>query len=73
MAETTTKDGQVTWLKWKYAMPKEKGRYKGGTSTGGKPMTKRKKIGGGPSDVEHVKVIGVDGRVHWQTRPREKR
>lgn len=73
MAETVTKDGQVTWLKWKYAMPKDKGRYKGGASMGGKPTVKRKKVGGGPSPVERVKVIGTDGHVRWETRPRVKR
>lgn len=73
MAETVTKDGQVTWLKWKYAMPKDKGRYKGGTSPGGKPAVKRKKVGGGPSPIERVKVITADGGVRWETRPREKR
>lgn len=73
MAETITKDGSATWLKWKYAKPKDKGRYKGGTSTGGKPVVKRKKVGGGPSSVEHVKVIGADGHVRWDTRPRQVR
>lgn len=73
MAETKTKDGQVTWLKWKYAMPKTRGSYKGGSSTSGKHAIKRKKVGGGPSPIEHVKVITADGGVRWETRPREKR
>ncbi|MGH3628451.1 MAG: hypothetical protein ACRDRL_13575 [Sciscionella sp.] len=73
MAETVTKDGSVTWLKWKHAMPKDKGRYKGGTSTGGKPAVKREKVGGGPGPVEHLKVIGADGHVRWEIRPRVKR
>jgi hypothetical protein len=73
MAETLTKDGQVTWIKEKYSRHKDKGRYKGGTSTGGKPVRKRKKVGGGPSPIEHLKVIGPDGRVRWETRAREIR
>ncbi len=73
MAETKTKDGRVTWLKWKYAMPKTRGSYKGGTSATGKPVRKRKKVGGGPSPIEHVKVICADGGVRWETRPRQVR
>lgn len=73
MAETVTKDGMVTWIKEKYSCHKDKGRYKGGTSTGGKPAVKRKKVGGGPSPIERVKVIGADGHVRWETRPRAKR
>jgi hypothetical protein len=72
-SETVTKDGQVTWIKEKYSCHKDKGRYKGGTSTGGKPQHKRKKVGGGPSPIEHVKVICADGGVRWETRPRQVR
>lgn len=73
MAETLTKDGRITWLKEKYAVLKDKGRYKGGTSGGGSKTRKRRKIGGGPSPIEYVKVITGEGRVTWLTRPRETR
>lgn len=73
MSEITTKDGPVTWIKEKYSCRKEKSSYKGGSSSGSKKVTKRKKVGGGPSPIEHVKVIGADGRIRWETRPREKR
>lgn len=67
MAET----GPVTWIKHKYAAPKDKGRYKGGTSASAKATRKRKKVGGGPSPVEHVLVLCRDGGTRWATRPRE--
>lgn len=70
MAEIVTKDGTVTWLKDKYSCYKQKGRYKGGTS-GAKAVKKRKKVGGGPSLIEHVKVITKTGGVRWNTRVRE--
>ena len=73
MERETKPGGPVAWLKAKYERPKDKGRYKGGTSAGGKSKTKRRKIGGGPSPVEHVKVITTTGHVRWETRPREKR
>lgn len=62
----------VTWLKAKYSCYKQKGRYKGGTSTGG-VKKKRTKRGGGPSPIEHVKVLTSTGHVRWETRPRVKK
>lgn len=45
----------------------------GGSSTSSTDKTKRrKKVGGGPSPIEHVKVITETGHVRWETRPREK-
>lgn len=72
MAETVTKDGSVTWLKLKYSCHKDKGRYKGGTNAA-KNVRKRKKVGGGPSPIEHVKVITATGHTRWETRPRATR
>lgn len=64
--------GPITWVKAKYTRPKDKGRYKGGTNAPAKKSDrKRKKVGGGPGPVEHVMVIGTNGKVHWETRPRE--
>lgn len=70
MESRTIEAGPVTWLKAKYSRPKDKGRYKGGTS-GAKAVKKRRKVGGGPNPIEHVKVIGAGGHVRWETRPRE--
>jgi hypothetical protein len=72
-SETKTPEGPVTWIKEKYSCHKDKGRYKGGTSAGGKAVRKRKKVGGGPSPLEHVKVICATGGVRWETRPRQVR
>lgn len=63
----------VTWCKAKYTRPKDKGRYKGGTSVGGTKSRRRKKVGGGPGPIEHVKVITETGCVRWETRSREKK
>jgi hypothetical protein len=68
MAETTELS-PVTWLKQKYSCYKQKGRYKGGTNAA-KSVRKRRKVGGGPSPVEHVKVLTASGHVRWETRPR---
>ncbi len=63
--------GPVVWLKEKHSCPKQNGRYKGGSNTAAKKTDrKRKKVGGGPSPIEHVMVITVEGRTTWQTRPR---
>lgn len=70
MESRTSETGPVTWLKAKYSRPKDKGRYKGGTS-GAKAAKKRKKVGGGPSPIENVKIIGAGGHVRWETRPRD--
>jgi hypothetical protein len=69
----------VTWIKNKYSCPKDKGRYKGGTNATSKSGRKRKKVGGGPGPIEHVKVIKIGGLTYpetasntkWITRPRE--
>jgi hypothetical protein len=60
----------VTWLKQKYSCYKQKGRYKGGTNAA-KSVRKRKKVGGGPSPIEHVLVLTASGHKRWDTRPRE--
>lgn len=69
MAEKVTATGQVTDIKWKYMCPKSRGNYKGG---GGQnyPHAKRKKVGGGPSETEWIKVVTAEGRTRWETRPR---
>lgn len=72
MPELLLPTGQVTWNNDKHTRPKDKTRYKGGTS-GGAPVRKRKKQGGGPSPIETIKVIGSDGRIRWETRQREIR
>ena len=62
----------VTWCKKKYTEPKRTMRYK---STGGNTGTKshkRRKVGGGPGDIEHVKVITASGKVRWDARSRQK-
>lgn len=62
----------VTWMKLKYACPKDKGRYKGGTNALSKKSDrKRKKTGGGPHPIEHVMVLDIDKSTYWITRPRE--
>lgn len=70
--ETVTGSGRVTWLKEKYSCYKQKGRYKGGTNAA-KNVRKRRKIGGGPNPVEHVKVLTSTGHVRWETRERARK
>ena len=61
----------VVWVKHKYVTPKDKGRYKGGTSASVKAVRKRKKVGGGPGPFEYVMVISSEGSPKWISRPRE--
>lgn len=54
----------VSWIKWKYAAPKTRGRYSGGTHNG--PPKKRKKTGSkGKSDRQRVMILQANGRVAW--------
>lgn len=79
MSDTTPTTGPVTWVKHKYTAPKDKGRYKGGANASAKGARKRKKVGGGPSPIEHVRVLRFTGFTYpegsttakWITRPRE--
>lgn len=68
MAESVS--GPVVWVKMKYLEPKTRGRYKGGANSA--PVRKRKKVGGGPSPIERVKVITAAGKTSWIDRSRER-
>jgi hypothetical protein len=58
----------VSWIKWKYACPKQRGRYSGGTHNG--PPKKRKKVGSKIKPTQRrVKIIQANGRVAWDWQP----
>lgn len=65
--ETKTEEGPVTWIKWKYACPKQRGRYSGGAHNG--PPKKRKKNGSKIKPTQQrVMVVQADGKVAWDWR-----
>jgi hypothetical protein len=51
--------------------PRTKVQHQSSASTSSKGSRKRKKVGGGPNPIEHVKVYTAEGRIKWITRPRE--
>lgn len=73
MAEKVLPDGRITDIKHKYTCPKTRGTYKtaGGDGRLG-DRQKRKKTKTEPSMTETVKVIAKDGKVRWETRPRQR-
>jgi hypothetical protein len=72
VAEIVMPDGRVMDIKFKYTCPKSRGTYKGGGGQNA-PRAKRKKTGGGSSDIEWVKVVTSTGATRWDQRPRQKR
>jgi hypothetical protein len=53
----------VTWIKWKYACPKTRGRYSGGTHNG--PPKKRKKNGPKVGSGNRMMILQASGKVAW--------
>jgi hypothetical protein len=57
----------VSWIKWKYACPKTRGRYNGGTHNG--PPKKRKKNGSKIKPTQQrVMILQGSGKVAWDWR-----
>jgi len=57
----------MTWIKNKYAAPKTRGRYSGGTNSA--PLKKRKKSGSKiKPTMLRVKVLQANGKVAWSWR-----